>query len=202
MNNYEKQAMQAKKLFLTYDQQELIVRCRLKYDEKYFYIRFLGEQCRVCRASGDMECLRGGVWEDGNQFNRVMTVLDWLCDSKRDRFITGQWINILSCGHNFHTGLQENEDDPLARFFDEDPRRFHEACQALGGEQVSGGDIAYAIELVDSLKICVQLWHGDEEFSPRLRLLWDRNALQYIRYETTWYAAGLLLSMLKKKITP
>ena len=40
-DNYQLQAQQAKKHFLTYDQQELIDRCRIKYDEAYFYITFL-----------------------------------------------------------------------------------------------------------------------------------------------------------------
>ena len=53
--------------------------------------------------------------------------------------------------------------------------------------------------LNDNLKM-VQLWHGDEEFPPRLRFLWDENPTRYIRYETTWYAAGLLLSEIKSKM--
>ena len=36
-DNYRTQAEQAKKRFLTYDQQELICRCALRYDEEYFY---------------------------------------------------------------------------------------------------------------------------------------------------------------------
>ena len=54
-NNYEIQAQQAKKLFLTYDQQEIIERCRLCFDETYFYFRFLGSDYRLCRNTGDME---------------------------------------------------------------------------------------------------------------------------------------------------
>lgn len=198
MNNYEKQMQQAKSLFLTYDQQELITRCRLQYDENYFYIRFLGEDCRICRISGDMERLRSGEWADGNSFEAVMTVLDWLCDSKENRYITGNWINIVSAGHSFHTGLQEKEDDPTARHFAEKETAFCRACEKLGGRKQPSADISYAIELVDGLKILVQLWHGDEEFPPRLRLLWDENTLRYIRYETTWYAAGLLLERIKE----
>ena len=60
------------------------------------------------------------------------------------------------------------------------------------------GDIAYAIELLDGLRIGVQLWFGDEEFPANLRLLWDENALRYIRYETTWFAAGVLRARLRE----
>ena len=37
-DNYQIQLMQAKKRFLTYDQQELINRCAVGFDEDYFYI--------------------------------------------------------------------------------------------------------------------------------------------------------------------
>ena len=41
---------------------------------------------------------------------------------------------------------------------------------------------------------------GDEEFPPGLRFLWDENALMYIRYETMYYAKGLLLQRLAEKL--
>lgn len=199
MDNYKIQCMQAKKHFLTYDQQELIARCSLRYDEAYFYINFLGADYRICRKTGDMERLCKGAWVDGNAFGEVMTILDWLCDSRKDRYITGNWINIVTQGNYFHRSLQEEETDPDAEFFDKNPEIFQRACEALGGKPHRSGDISYTIELVDGLAILVQLWHGDEEFPPRLRFLWDENTLRYIRYETTWYALGLLLQRLRGK---
>ena len=197
MNNYEKQALQAKKHFLTYDQQELIARCNLRHDERYFYIKFLGAEYRICRESGDMERLCHGEWADGNVFGEVMTILDWLCDSRADRYITGNWINIVTQGNYFHRSLQEEETDPDAVLFEKAPEAFCKACEALQGKAHPSGDISYTIELVDGLQVLVQLWFGDEEFPPRLRLLWDENTLRYIRYETTWYAAGLLIERIK-----
>lgn len=199
-NNYQIQARQAKKHFLSYDQQELIDRCHLQYDAKYFYTTFLSEQYRICRTSGDMERLHRGAWIDGNGFNEVMTILDWLCDSRRDRYITGRWINVVTHGHYFHGSLQENTSDPYAELFDQNPEGFAAACLAMGGETMPGADVGYTVELIDGLRILVQLWHGDEEFAPRLRCLWDENTTCYIRYETTWYAVGLLMARIKENM--
>ncbi len=199
-DNYQIQAMQAKKLFLTYDQQELIARCRLRSDETYLYTRFLGDPYRIHRATGDMERFNGQIWTDANTFGEVMTILDWLCDSRADRYITGRWINIVTQGHYFHRSLQEDDADSDALLFDKNPEAFCKACEALGGQKHPGGDISYAIELMDDLQILVQLWHGDEEFAPRLRCLWDENTTRYIRYETTWYALGLLMDRIKKQM--
>ena len=183
---------------MTYDQQELIARCRLHFDEKYLYTHLLGQRYRIRRDSGDMERFENGIWVNGNSFAEVLTLLDWLCDSREDRYVTGRWINIVSHGHYFHRELQEDTKDPDAEYFSRHPEHFAAACRALGGEQVSGADLSYAIELVDGLQILVQLWHGDEEFPAKLSFLWDENTIRYIRYETTWYALGLLQSRLKK----
>ena len=198
-DNYQLQLMQAKALFLTYDQQELICRCVLRHDEAYFYVTFLGEEYRICRRTGDMECKQEGQWMDANGFAQVMTLLDWLCDSSPQRFIAGRWVNILSHGHNFHRSLQEEKEDPYATFFDQNPEAFSKACLAMGGIPMPGGDVSYAVELMDGLPILVQLWHGDDEFPARLCCLWDENANRYIRYETMWYAQGLLLRKLREK---
>ncbi len=200
VDNYQIQAAQAKKLFLTYDQQELIARCGLRCDEEYLYTTLLFSPYRVSRKTGDMERQCGEYWVDGNSFREVMTLLDWLCDSRADRYITGRWINIVSHGHNFHRSLQEDAVDPNAELFDREPEAFAKACERLGGEKLPGADIGYALELIDGLRILVQLWHGDEEFPPRVRCLWDENVTRYIRYETTYYAVGLLMDRIKEQM--
>ena len=199
-NNYQIQVIQAKRRFLTYDQQELIVRCGLQFDNDYLYVTMLSEPYRIHRLTGDMERQRDGNWVDGNSFNEVMTILDWLCDSRPDRYITGRWINVVTHGYAFHSNLQENENDPNARLFDQNPEAFMAACQKLKGEKLPGGDIGYTIELFDGLCIFLQLWHGDDEFSPRLRCLWDENTNRYLRYETTWYTTALLMERIKEKM--
>lgn len=198
-DNYRLQAEQAKKFFLTYDQQELIHRCGLRYDDDYLYTALLGDPYRIDRRTGDMERFCDESWVDGNSFGEVMTLLDWLCDSRPDRYISGRWINLVTHGPYFHRELQE-EEDPNAQLFDRKPVAFAAACEALGGEKMPGADIGYAIELVDGLRIFVQLWHGDEEFAPRLRCLWDENTERYLRYETTWYAVGLLMKRLRERM--
>lgn len=199
-DNYKLQVMQAKRRFLTYNQQELICRCRLRWDADYFYITMLSEPYRIHRGSGDMQRLHAGRWVDGDSFNEVMTILDWLCDSRADRFVSGRWINIVTHGHYFHRQLQEDGDDPLAALVDADPEAFETACRALKGEPLPGADIGYAMELIDGLQVYVQFWHGDEEFKPRLRCLWDEHTERYLRYETTWYATGLLMQRIRERM--
>jgi hypothetical protein len=100
-------------------------------------------------------------------------------------------------GMQFHQNLLEEGRDSLAEAIDENPELLHSACAALRAEKIAGGDYGYAVELFDGLKIGILFWHGDEEFAPRLRFLWDANAKMYIRYETMFYAVGILRERLK-----
>jgi len=199
VNNYAVQAQQAKDRFLTYDQQALIEKFHLIYDDTYLYTHLLGRPYRIHRATGDMEYEDKG-WQDGNSFNEVMTLFDMLCDSRNDRWISGKWQNMLSFGLQFHQNLQEERRDPVATAIDTHPEIFRAACAAMQAEQIPGGDMGYAIELFEGLKIGMLFWHGDDEFLPRLRFLWDANAKMYIRYETMWFAIGMLQQRLMEQM--
>lgn len=192
-NNYLLQAQQARDLFLTYDQNALIRKLHLKWDETYLYVPMLHDIYRVHRLTGSLERQAGDTWVDANTFNEVLTLFDLLCDSREDRYLSGRWKNMTSFGLMFHQNLLEGARDPWAEKFQADLEGFRNACIALGGVPLPNGDAAYAIELFDGLSIVVQLWLGDEEFPPNLRFLWDENAGMYIRYETMFYAKALLL---------
>ena len=88
--------------------------------------------------------------------------------------------------------------DPWAQRFQDQFSRFCRACEALGGEPFPKGDGAYVFRIFEDLPVVVQLWLGDEEFPPNLRLLWDENSLMYLKYETMHFAKGLLLQKIWK----
>lgn len=199
-NNYLIQAQQAKALFLSYDQESLIAKLKLRFDEHFLYVPMLSEIYRIHRQSGDISRKTSTGWVNANSFEEVMTLLDLVCDCRENRFLTGKWKNMTDFGLMFHRNLLENKVDPWAEKFQADPEGFRKSCLSLGGKPFSLGDIAYSIELFDGLSILVQLWFGEEEFPACLRLLWDENALMYIKYETMYFAKGLLLQKIEERM--
>ena len=199
-NNYLIQASQAKARFLTYDQEALIAKFGLDSDEDYLYVNLLCKRYRLDRRKGDLEYREHGIWQDGNSYNEVMTMLDLLCDSRDDRRISGRWQNMQAFGLQFHQNLLEEPRDPLAEAVDDAPEKFRTACGVLNAEPIPGGDFGFAVELFDGLKIGILFWHGDDEFAPRLRWLWDANAGMYIRYETMYFAVGMLRKRLMEEM--
>ncbi len=199
-NNYAVHAFQAKQRFLGYDQEKVIQKLKLKHDETYLYPVMLATTYRLSRATGDLERLEGDVWQDANTYGEIMTLLDLVCDSREDRFVSGRWKDMAAFGLMFHTNLLEGRKDPLAELFQEKPDAFRRACGRMQGTPLPNGDICYAIDLFDGLPIAIQLWFGDDEFPPNLRLMWDENALMYLKYETMHFAKGMLLDRLKQMV--
>ncbi|MCD7755295.1 MAG: DUF3786 domain-containing protein [Firmicutes bacterium] len=191
--NYLTQAENAKARFLTYDQSALIRKLGAKSDAEYIYVNFLCKPYRISRTTGAPEYWDNGAWQDGGSFEEVMTLLDLVCDSQEDRHPAGQWVSMESLGRHFHRNLVERGVNPVARQIEADPEAFRAACLSMGGERVPGADIGYSVELFEGLRVAVQFWFGDDEFPARVRYLWDANALQYLRYETTYFAVNLLV---------
>jgi len=200
VNNYLIQAQQAKHWFTTYDQEKLIAKLKLHHDEDFLYVPMLSEEYRIHRKTGDICRETAQGWVDANSFGEVMTLLDLVCDSREGRYLTGRWKNMTDFGLMFHRNLTEAKNDPWADHFETNPEGFRRACESFGGIPYPRGDIAYVLELFDGLPILVQLWFGDEEFPACLRLLWDENALMYLKYETMHFFKGLLLEKLKERM--
>ena len=197
-DNYAIAAENAKKIFLSYDQPALIQKLALSFDDAYLYTSFLGAPYRIERLTGNLERQKDGVWVDGNSFDEVLSICDLVCDSKEIRTPSGIFKPTAEFGRNFHQALTEGR-DPLAEFAQKSPSAFRARLLALGGRETKGADLAFVLPVFDTLDMAVHFWFGDEEFAPSLRILWDANALQYIRYETMYYVIDCLRARLEEK---
>ena len=56
------------------------------------------------------------------------------------------------------------------------------------------------IPVTSYFPVLLQFWEGDEEFPPKLMLLWDENSMAFLHYETTYYLQGDLLERLSQKL--
>ncbi len=190
INNYEIQLRQAQARFLQYDQKALIDKLKLQADEDYLYVTLLCKVYRLYRRTGSLERWEK-AWVDANTHGEVMTLLDYVCDSRPDRYLAGHMVNMSVFGLRFHQVMLESK-DPFAEAIQADRAGFRQACLAMEGIPYPGGDEAYSIELFEGLRIAILFWEGDEEFPARVRYLWDENALMYLKYEPMYFALGIL----------
>ena len=194
-NNYAIAAAQARERFAGYDHEALARKLNIRLDGEYLYPVMLSCPYRIHRRTGDISRLDGGKWVEANGFDESLTLLDLVCDSREGRSISGRWKNMSSFGHQFHQTLLERA-DPWAQQLQEHPAALEAACRALNAEKCPIGDVAYAIPLFENLAILLKLTYGDDEFPASVHWFWDENALQYLKYETMYYAVALLRSYL------
>ena len=106
-NNYRIQAQQAKERFVTYDQNRLIAKLNLRFDETYLYVPMLSEIYRIHRNTGGISRKIPSGWVVADSYEEVMTLLDLVCDSREDRFLSGRWKSLADFGLMFHRSLLE-----------------------------------------------------------------------------------------------
>lgn len=203
MSNYEIMKRKMQKEFLKYDQEKMIRKFRLKYDSDYLFINFLGRKYRIHRKDGKIR------WSDDDfltseeaEYNEAMTIYDVLCYSKDDCSTTGEVVNMksLSAIQGGSVALGNGLFDETEKLFDHNDAALAQACERLHGVKVRKGDVSYRIPMFEFLPVIFQFWNSDEEFPASLQLFVDKNILDYMHYETVWFAMSHLLKRIKEEL--
>lgn len=204
MDNYDRQVDLAKAIFLRYDQQLLIRKFSLEADEDYLYLTYLNTPCRIRRATGAVEEHRAGNWQECRDYSTVMTVYDLLCYHEGQHLPApdGRWCTV---GTFIVAGITDTEPYTrrYAKLFDGRLVELQAACQALGGilqAPMAGSDLTCLFPVTSFFSVLLQFWAGDEDFPPRVLILWDPSAKQILRFETTFYLQGDLLRRLHQRM--
>jgi len=197
-SNYDVTRDRVEGEFLKYNQESMIQKFRLANDRDYLYLCFVGQDYRINRKTGRVERLASGeVIHAG--FNETMTIFDVLCESRPDCRLSGEFVRVNDLdGVPRTASLGGNLFDGSAKAFTRRTEALKAACERLGGTAGDVGDVSYRLPLFDFLPVMLQFWDADEEFDAVLKLMWDRRTLDFMRYETTWYAAGHLLERLEQ----
>lgn len=200
-SNYDMQVDIAKGIFLAYDQERMIQKFCLAADSRWIYLTYLNTPCRIDRQTGGIEEYTTDQWQECRNFGTVMTLYDLLCYHKGETLplLAEQWCTV---GTFVVTGVTQTETftKPYAKLFDGHLAELKTAAQKLGGTlqpRMAGADITIQFRVTPFFPVLLRFWKGDEEFSPKLMILWDRNTHQFMHFETTFYLQGDLLERLK-----
>ncbi len=201
MDNYDLQVDIAKRIFLEYNQEMLIRKFRLKVDKRHIYLNYMSTPCRINRKDGSVEEYIQSRWKECRSFGTVMTIYDLLCYHQGENApaLAGQWCAV---GTFVVTGVTDTDTftKKYATIFDGRVEELKAACEKLGGTlqpRMAGADVTCRIPVTPFFPVLLQFWEGDEEFPPKLLILWDRNADSFLHFETTFYLQGDLLNRLR-----
>ena len=201
VSNYDLQVDIGKRIFLEHDQRLLIGKFSLDADGQYIYLTYLNTPCRISRTSGGIEEFVCGKWRECRDFSTVMTIYDLLCHHKGATapVLENAWCTV---GTFVITGVTETQTftGKYAKLFDGHLEKLQQACGKLGGSlqpRMAGADLTCRFQVTPFFPVLLRFWESDEEFPPKLTLLWDRNTIQFMHFETTFYLQGDLLERLK-----
>ena len=194
VSNYELARQQAMKLFLSFDEEEIAARLGLRRDDAGVLVHFLGRPYRAERDTGALRRLWDGA-EGG--FGETLTVYDYLCESRPGCHPAGEYVTVGNLQAVVTSTIGGGLNAKAVGWFAENLPRARRACEAFGGREIAQGDFGWEFPVFEgglNLRLC--FWEADEDFPASLRLYWDKNVLDYIRFETTYYASGFLLEEL------
>ena len=203
VSNYDLQVDIAKGIFLEYDHQHQIRKFGLEADEAWIYLTYLNTPCRISRKNGGIEEFFDSGWHECRSYDTVMTIYDILCHHKGEIMpvLSGQWCTV---GNFIVTGITQADSfaRKYAMHFDGHLVELRDACECMGGEilpRMAGADLTCRFWATPFFPVLLQFWEGDEDFPPKLMLLWDSNTPSFLHFETTFYLQGDLLDRLMRK---
>lgn len=99
---------------------------------------------------------------------------------------TGSWVSFkeLPGGALYQTPFQNRTTGRLFRTLaGQDLKPLFHVCRNLGGEPMSGGDMAFKFNLFPYVPLGLVIWEGDDEFPPSGNILFDSNAHCFLTTE-------------------
>jgi hypothetical protein len=110
------------------------------------------------------------------------------------------WIAFreLPDGMVYDPAFQKRSSLRLAQEYGQDAKGFRAAAESLAGERLSFGDASYMFRLLPRVRMAVILYEADEEFGPRVNVLFDAAAGHYLPIEDLAVLGGMLASRLIK----
>lgn len=201
-SNYDKTVQIAQALFLGYDQIAMIEKYGLEHDENYLYLPFIGDRYRISRQNAGIEApVETGRFASCRDYNIVMSIYDVLTYPSGTPELANAWCQLHSLQVTMSSPNADRFNQKYADAFAGRAERLRQACQRLGGTQLqisAGADVYCQFDIFPFFPIQFRFWDADDEFPAQIRILWDQNSLQFMRFETLYYVMGAFLSKLSQ----
>ena len=155
--------------------------------ENGLVFRFLNRDVLVDPKARCLRFLCGADWDNADDSLLELATVLYLINVK-DVYPLGRNIvgpNDLKEGH-FFQGPHELKTAPLVERFGPDVQGLRRAAEALRGEPVAMADAAYRLKPFPRVHLYYLLWEGDEEFPPRMSVLFERSIEETLAADAIW----------------
>ena len=156
------------------------------FPPKSLVMPFLGREIQVDRVDRCLRLLKHDKWEGMDYPLLELLFLVYLLNAGPDS-LSHEMISVqeLKDSH-FFQGPHELKIGLLLERYGYDLNRFKKAAESLGGEAQDLADVAYKITAFPKVPLYYLLWEGDDEFEPRLSILFDRSVEKHLQADAIW----------------
>ena len=166
-------------------------------------LSILGREILVDRKHHSLRHKNQGEWELMPHPLLELLVLVYLLNSG-PQLLSRELVSAkeLKTAHFFQGPHELNVGRVLERF-GRDLEGFSRAAESLGGEgQNLAADAAYRIPALPKIPLYYLLWVGDDEFEPRLSVLFDRSIESHLSADAIWGLVAFVSEALLKAPKP
>lgn len=149
-------------------------------------LNFLNEPFLVDLRERCVKRAKAGTWEKAGHDLLELIILVYLLGAK-DEPLAQEMITVqeLKDAH-FFQGPHELHTGPVLQRYGRDREGFKEAARSLGADPLDLADAAFRIQAFPRVPLYYLLWEGDEEFEPRLSVLFDRSVERHLSADAIW----------------
>lgn len=156
-------------------------------DSDVLQFRFLNEAVRIDLSRRCLLRKQASQWEKSDDPLLTLVAVMYLKNINAiypmGKDIVG--VNDLKEGH-FFAGPHEFRLQPLLKRFANDPAGFRAAAMALDGHPVDMADAGFRLLPFPRVPLYFLLWLGDDEFKPRIQVLFDRPIASLLAADAIW----------------
>ena len=159
---------------------------------------FLGETILIDVQKSVLKINKQGMWETLSHPLLELLSLVYLLNAGPEG-VSNEMVSVqqLKTSH-FFQGPHQLNIDPLIRRFGNDAEGFKSAALNIGGELQNLADASFKILTFPKVPLYYLLWRGDEEFNPRLSVLFDGSIEKHLSADAIWGLVSLVSDALLK----
>ena len=141
-------------------------------------VEFLNQKYRVTLSDIDVSLAGGGAKVP---LSDKILILHYLTLAS-GKPLSGKLIAFqeLPEGASYLPTFSKQSIEPLVKFFGGEPERLVDLAKRLGGRKADYGDTAVTVNGFKMVPVTLVLWRGDEEFPPRVNILFDDTISGYL----------------------
>jgi hypothetical protein len=156
------------------------------YADRSVLVPFLTFELVVRLDTGDVMLLREGRTEPLNDSLLELLTLVYLLNAAAEPLANDMIGPSDLRNAQFFQGPHALKTQPLLTLYGTQADRFRSAAERLGGSPLSIADAAYCLRTFPRIPLYYLLWEGDDEFDPRLSILFDRSIETHLAADAIW----------------